>query len=334
MTAKQDRVLLVDFMNTYIRSWMIINVTNDDGDHFGGVFGFLRSLKAAVDKFKPTEVVIACDGVSGGLRRKKLFPAYKANRHKEWKRGAVKAFDFLSEDEQTENFVMQIKRVEDYLAMLPVKVIRIPYVEADDVIAIYTHQLPESSEVVIYSSDADFKQLVSDRVCHYNPISKKLMYRRHFVEDVGLEPSNYIMLKSVKGDKSDNIPGIPGIGEPTLIKLFPEVTEETPIGIEDMIARANRFGFTNEGPWTKAQRNKFKTIAERADELRRNYRLMQLRDPEISTEAVMQICRAVEEDPQPFNSLQLKMMFIQDKLEKTVRRFDDWNNTFAGLQVR
>lgn len=334
MTAKQDRVLLVDMMNTYIRSWMIINVTNDDGDHFGGVFGFLRSLKAAVDKFKPTEVVIACDGVNGGLRRKKLFPQYKANRKKEWKRGSVKAFDFLDEKEQSENFVMQIERIEEYLKTLPVKVIRIPYVEADDVIAIYVNQLPESSEAVIYSSDADFKQLITDRVCHYNPISKKLLYRRHFINDVGIEPDNYIILKSVQGDKSDNIPGIKGFGEPTLMKLFPEVAEPTRVDLEDMIARANRVGFTKEGPWTPGQRNKFKVLAENADVLRRNFRLMQLRDPEVSTEAVTQICRAVEEDPQPFNSLKLKMMFVQDKLEKTVRRFDDWTHTFAGLQVR
>lgn len=333
-TVKQDRVLIIDGMNTYIRSWMIIPITNDDGEHFGGVFGFLKSIKAAVEKFRPTEVVIAWDGVHGGLRRKTLFPEYKAHRQRDWKRGAVKAFDFLDEHEQHDNFVMQLKRVKEYLELLPVKTIRIPYVEADDIIAIYAQQLPKTSQVVIYSSDADFKQLVTDNIVHYNPISKKMVSRSSFRDEVGIDPKNFVILKAALGDKSDNIPGIHGVGNATTVKLFPELSGDSTISIEEIIARANTCGFTNAGEYTKAQRGKFKLFAEHADILRRNYRLMQLIDPEVSTEAVKQVLDAVSEQPQPFNSLGLKIMFMQDKLEKTVRRFDDWTNTFSGLQTR
>lgn len=333
--VKQDRVLLVDGMNTYIRSWMIIPITNSDGEHYGGVFGFLKSLKAAVEKFNPTEVVICWDGPSAGLRRHQLLPAYKANRKKPWKRGAVKAFDFLDEEEQNDNFVMQIRRVKEYLNQLPVKVIRIPYVEADDVIAVYAQELSEKSHVIIYSSDADFKQLVTDNVHHYNPISKKLVTRQTFREDLGIDPKNFIVIKSVKGDKSDNIPGIRGIGETTIIKLFPELTEDGIISIDHIVEKSNELGFRGTDPsLTKGQRNKYKLLAENADALRLNHRLMQLLDPEISNQAKEIVLRSVNESPQPFNSMQLKIMFIQDKLEKTVRRFDDWAHTFAGLQTR
>jgi len=333
-TTKQGRVLLVDGMNTYIRSFMIIPVTNDDGEHFGGVFGFLRSLKAAIDQFNPTEVVVAWDGPHSGLRRKKLFPEYKANRKRDWKRGAVKAFDFLDEDQQNDNFVMQIRRVQEYLDHLPIKVIRIPYVEADDIIAIYTQALDESSEVIIYSSDADFKQLVNENVFHYNPISKKLVSRQGFRDDMGVDPKNYMILKATQGDKSDNIPGVKGLGTATLLKLYPEVAGDDRLGVDHIIEKANKYGFSKAGEYTAGQRNKFKLIAEQADDIRRNWRLMQLQEPEVSNQAREIVLGAVNESPQKFNSLRLKMMFIQDKLEKTVRRFDDWANTFGGLQTR
>jgi 5'-3' exonuclease len=314
---------------------MIIPVTNNDGEHFGGVFGFLRSLKAAVDKFRPTEVVICWDGPQSGLRRKNLLPAYKANRKKDWKRGAVKAFDFLNEAEQVDNFVMQIRRVKEYIDQLPVKVISIPYVEADDIIAVYAQELNKTSQVIIYSSDADFKQLVTDNIHHYNPISKKLVSRQTFRADYGIDPKNFIILKSTNGDKSDNIPGIRGIGEVTVKKMFPELSGNTRIDIDYLLEKANELGFRGTDPSiSNGQRNKYKLLAENADTLRLNYRLMQLLDPEISNQAKEIVLRVVNESPQSFNSLKLKMMFIQDKLEKTIRRFDGWAHTFAGLQTR
>ena len=332
--VKQERVLLVDFMNTYIRSWMIIPITNDDGEHFGGVFGFLKSLKAAIEKFNPTEVVICCDGPHGGLRRKKLFPEYKAHRRKDWKRGAVKAFDFLNEREQSDNFSMQLKCIQDYLDLLPVKVIRIPYVEADDVIAVYAQRLSKESHVIIYSSDADFKQLVCDNIQHYNPISKKFTTRESFMEEKGIDPKNYIVFKCASGDKSDNIPGIRGIGEATVLKLFPQLRDDNVISIREILDTSHRLGFSTTNIPTLALRNKYKLISDNSDLLKLNYRLMQLIDPEISNQAKEIVTNAVTDSPQPFNSLGLKQKFILDKLEKTVRRFDSWSHTFAGLQTR
>jgi len=313
---------------------MIIPITNDDGEHFGGVFGFLKSVKAAVDKFKPTEVVICWDGPHSGLRRKNLFPKYKANRNKDWKRGSVKAFDFLNEQEQSDNFVMQIKRVQEYLDLLPVKVIRIPYVEADDIIAVYAQKLAETSQVIIYSSDADFKQLVNDNIQHYNPIAKKFTTRESFIAEKGIDPKNYIIFKCASGDKSDNIPGVRGIGEATILKLFPELKGDDIITIKEVLEKSRRVGFSTLRDYTPGDRNKYKLISDNSEQIKLNYRLMQLIDPEISNQAKEIVLNSVTASPQQFNSLGLKMKFIKDKLEKTVRRFDDWAHTFAGLQTR
>ena len=332
--TKQSRVLIIDGLNTFIRSFMIIPITNSDGEHYGGVFGFLKSVKAAVEKFNPTEVVIAWDGPSGGMRRKTLFPEYKAHRAKEWKPGAIKAFDFLDEQSQRDNFTMQIRRVQEYLDVLPIKFIRIPYIEADDVIAVYAQTLAEHSHVVIYSSDADFKQLVTDKIQHYNPISKKLTTYDSFVEEFGIQPMNHIIFKSVSGDKSDNIPGVRGIGEATIKKLFPIVTSTSKITVEDILEEAHKLGFGKPKKLTSGQIAKYRMIAESADTLKRNFRLMQLVEPDISNQARQIVIDRVAESPQKFNSLKLKVMFIEDKLEKTVKRFDDWAHAFARLQTR
>ena len=330
----QKRVLLVDGMNTFIRSWVIVPVRNSNGEHYGGVYGFLRSVKAAVDKFKPTEVVICWDGAKGGLRRKELMPAYKANRTREWKRGSNRAFDFLSEYDQQENFTMQLKRISEYLETLPVKAIRIPFIEADDVIAIYIQRLEEDTEVVIYSSDADFKQLVTEKVTCYNPIAKLLTTPEAFYDKHSMGPHNYIIMKSIMGDKSDNVAGIKGIGEKTLLKMFPELSNDDLFALDEVLVKANSVGFSKkkDKEFTPGVINKFKVLAENADLLRLNHRIMQLQDPEISNEAKRFIYSTVGEHPGRFNDLKLMMMFIEDKLEKTVKTFDPWVDTFAGLQ--
>ena len=122
----RKRILLIDAYNCYLRSFFIVPIQNDDGEHFGAVFGFLRSLKAVIDKFKPTEVIVVWDGPESAVKRRMKLKSYKANRTRVWKRGGIKAFDFLSETEQQENFSYQLKRIHEYLSMFPIKTIMIP----------------------------------------------------------------------------------------------------------------------------------------------------------------------------------------------------------------
>lgn len=330
MSPKQKNVLLVDAYNTFIRSWLIVPVTNDNGEHYGGVFGFLRSLKSAVDTFKPSEVVVVWDGPKSGLRRKELYPEYKANRALQ--RGSPRAFNFTSKEEQAENFSMQLNRIEEYLETLPIKVSRVPYVEADDVIALYVKALPEDCKAVIYSTDGDFKQLTSDRVSCFNPVVKKLTYHNDLRESMGIEnPANLAIIKAVEGDKSDNISGLRGIGGKSMCTMFPEILENDLVEVDDILRKANEIGF---GKDKKAKMvKKYQTIAENADTLRLNYRLMQLHDPDVPLTTKEFVRNLVASEPHKFQSLKMKMMFIEDKLEKTVRSYDEWARTFSSLQT-
>ena len=328
------RILMFDGYNTYIRSFQVIPVTSDNGDHFGGVFGFIRSVKSAIDMFKPDEVVIAWDGPNSGLRRKLMFKEYKAHRRsKPWQRGLVRAFDFLSEQQQSENFLFQLKRIKEYLAMLPVKVISMPYVEADDVIAeIVRLSKDQNIECVIYSSDGDYKQLVNEKVSCYNPISKKLTTADSFLNENGYPAQNFIFVKSIKGDSSDNIPGIKGLGEKTAVKLF-NLDSRIYLDIDDLIGECTYILNGETKGYTKSQLAKYKLILDNTDALRRNYCLMQLKDVDISTQSKDVIREFMNLKPNSFDKFRLKYMMVEDHLGSQLKNFDSLARSFAGLQV-
>ena len=75
-----DKVLIIDGLNTFIRVFSVVPITNDDGAHVGGIIGFLKSIGFAIKMHNPTRCIIVFDGEGGSDRRRKLFPDYKANR--------------------------------------------------------------------------------------------------------------------------------------------------------------------------------------------------------------------------------------------------------------
>ncbi len=325
---------MISIISLYIRNFLIVPITNDDGEHFGGVFGFLRSLKSSIDKLKPTEVYIVSDGPQASLRRKMIEPNYKASRKKPWKKGVVKAYDFLNEKQQSTNFGMQVSRLYEYLAILPVKTLSLPYVEADDLIAEIVNTMPAEKDAIIYSSDADYKQLVKSNIVCYNPMAKQLTSERSFFEKFGMRADNYIYFKCFDGDKSDDLPGVRGIGIKTFLKLFPQVATEHIEDLDDLFDYARHAIGSDAKMFTKSIKNRFNDILDAEDLVRKNYQLMQLQDVNISLHS-KDICEDLQLDvPNKFNRFKLRSMFIEDKLNTHVKYFDEWSRVFSGLMVK
>ena len=80
VTHLNDRVLVIDGLNTFIRSFSVNPAINDDGLHIGGMMGFLKSIRYTCDILKPSRCVIVFDGKDGSKRRSKIYPDYKATR--------------------------------------------------------------------------------------------------------------------------------------------------------------------------------------------------------------------------------------------------------------
>ena len=146
-----SRVLLVDSMNTFLRSFAMINHINPSGAHIGGLTGFLKSIGFAIRHIKPTRVVLVFDGIGSTTNKKNLFADYKANR-KIQRITNWEGFD--NREEESASIENQILRLIQYLKCLPVDLLSIDKVEADDVIAHLTQKL--DGEVYIMSADQDF----------------------------------------------------------------------------------------------------------------------------------------------------------------------------------
>jgi 5'-3' exonuclease len=199
-------ILAIDFMNQAHRA--------RSGFQMGPapvVFNFFRQFKALVDQFKPTRIYVALEGKP--VHRYEALGEYKANRK-------VEADDPRAKE--LEKFFKQKDVIVDLLQKhFPVSVVRHATSECDDTLANLVKRSSSAVDWVLVSSDTDFIQLLQDHpnLKLYNPVQKQ------FVEAPDYD---YVVWKALRGDPSDNIPGVPGIGDKTAekIALDPDLLKE------------------------------------------------------------------------------------------------------------
>ena len=155
-----DHVLIIDGLNNFIRTWAASPATNSDGQHIGGIVGFLQTIGLAIRTLGPTRVIITFDGKGGSARRKKLYPEYKAGRKPLKRPNRVEG---MTDEGEAENMRRQFRRLIEYLDCLPVGVITIENIEADDTIAYISKQILKDSKLDVL----DFYTQLSDIVRRY-----------------------------------------------------------------------------------------------------------------------------------------------------------------------
>ena len=159
-----DKVLIIDGLNTFIRVFSVVPITNDDGAHVGGIIGFLKSIGFAIKMHNPTRCIIVFDGEGGSDRRRKLFPKYKAQRRTK-KIRLNRAYDWNTPEDEHQSMLFQMSRLVENLQELPLTIIAANHMEADDAIGYISKQVLKDSKITIMSTDRDFLQLVDDRIC-------------------------------------------------------------------------------------------------------------------------------------------------------------------------
>jgi len=317
-----DRVLIVDGLNLYLRVFAVNGALNDNGVPVGGLTGFLRSLAYAIREVNPTRVIIVYDGAGGSQRRRKIHSDYKSNR-KPGKR--ITRWDaFKNASEEKESMKIQFSRLLEYLDFLPINVISIDRIEADDTIAYIAHTLL-NKEVTIMSADQDFLQLVNDRITVWSPTKKKFYTPRMVEADYGIPAHNFLMYKTLMGDKSDNIPGVKGLGPKKLPKIVPDLFTQQTLDLDFILEHAG-----------KGEEPMHKRISESADQLQLNEELMDLKNPPVSGELKLKIARLIEAPINLLSRNDFIIMYNDDQLGNAIKIPDLWLkehfiklNTFA-----
>ncbi len=310
---QNDRILIIDGLNTFIRSFAVNPSTNEDGIHVGGMTGFMHSIGYAIRNIRPTRVIICFDGKGGSQRRRKIFPDYKGNRRV--RKHLTRANTFQSIDDERISMSQQMNRLTQYLETLPITTLAPENIEADDAMAYISEQVYPKSQCILMSTDRDFLQLVSDRVQVWSPTKKKMYVRDTIREEFGLESKNFIILKCITGDGSDNIPGIRGAGIKSLQKRLPILFGSNQIQLSDVLEYAKENGDNTQLS---------KALRDSKDMLETNHKLMQLQDVDISGHSKESIINIVRSDIPRLNKLEFEKMILEDNLNGIFKNPSLW----------
>ena len=208
-----SRLILVDGNSIMNRAFYGIMgskmLTTSDGTYTNAVYGFLSILFKIEEDLNPDYIAVAFD-LKGPTERHKMYEGYKANRHG-----------------MPDELAQQMPIIKDVLKAMNIKIIEKQGYEVDDILGTLSKEAEEQGiDVTILSGDRDTFQLTSDKVTVRIPRTKmgktenEDYDRTRVLEEYGIEPKELIEVKGLMGDTSDNIPGIPGVGEKTALNLI------------------------------------------------------------------------------------------------------------------
>ena len=200
------KVFLVDASTFIHRSFHAIRgLTAKDGRPTNAVFGFTATINKIIRDKTPEYMAVVFDAKGPNFRHE-LYPEYKANR-----------------PPMPEELIVQQEPIRRIVQAMGLPLIEQTGLEADDLVAALAVQAAEQGyEAIIVAGDKDYFQLLSDKISLYDPNPKKetQVTAESFTEKFDIKPPEFLEAQGLMGDSTDNIPGVPGIGEKTAVKLI------------------------------------------------------------------------------------------------------------------
>lgn len=257
--TKSIYTLVVDG-NNLLKIALVDKRMNNDGREYGAVLNFIRMLGNVLLRKDFNYCYVCWDGLNSGVLRYQHYKDYKANRDKHYDNPNVdpvmdeylkkyreysqKVIEYSKqkrggkyEENDEEIFKRQRQIIQEILEELCIRQYEFDSVEGDDIMSTIVKNRLDNEKIVIVSSDRDLTQLISDNVIIYNPRMKGFVTKDNSIKMLGITHENIVLEKIICGDVSDNIKGIKGVGEQTLVKLFPEIkTDKT--NLEAIIRRS------------------------------------------------------------------------------------------------
>ncbi len=205
-----DKLVLIDGNSIVNRAFYgVPDLTNKEGMHTNAVYGFLNIFLKVIEEETPTHLLVAFD-VKAPTFRHEMYDEYKGTRKP-----------------MPEELRQQIPLLKEILAAMGIAIKEQPGIEADDILGTMAKMgEAQGLEVSVVSGDRDLLQLATDKIKVRIPKTKggkttvEDYYSPQVIEKYGVTPSQIIDLKGLMGDASDNIPGVPGVGEKTAVKIL------------------------------------------------------------------------------------------------------------------
>ncbi|TGA73243.1 DNA polymerase I [Aliivibrio fischeri] len=235
--------ILVDGSSYLFRAYHAApNFTNGDGQPTGAVYGVINMLRSLLKQFETDRIAVIFDA-KGKTFRNDMYPEYKANR-----------------PPMPDDLRCQIEPLHKLIKAMGLPLVSIPGVEADDVIGTLASQASKAGiPVLISTGDKDMAQLVDENVTLINTMTNVIMDSKGVVEKFGIGPELIIDYLALMGDKVDNIPGVPGVGDKTakallqgiggLDALYEHLDDIAPLGFRGSKTMAKKLIDNKEGAY-------------------------------------------------------------------------------------
>jgi len=307
-----ERSLIIDGTNIFYRAYVVNPSLSTSGLPVGGLVGFLKSLQKLIREMKPTKVFVCWDGAGGSSRRRSVVSSYKEGR-KAIRLNRSTGVS-LSLEEENQSKLRQIMRLFEYLDNLPLIQLMHEGVEADDMVSILCQELRGEQKIIV-SSDKDFYQLLDDETIIYRPVQAVFKTKKDIVEEFEIHPNNFALARAVSGDKSDNLQGVKGAGLKTLAKRFPFLSEEKDYSLTDLVDVCEE---------TENKLKIHEGIIDNYDKILKNYKIMQLYVPNVSSQVRDIVKNAKENYSRYYNKTEIVKMMFQDGFPEI-----SWADLFA-----
>lgn len=355
LAEKPFTTLLIDGSNLLELSSLGDIQLSSGGKPIGGIYQFFLQIRLLLKKGNFRYVYVFWDGNNSGYLKYQLLPEYKANRDKDFgdedlsdymkevnrKVRQMQNYFFKKQDpaklaekkKHKEVFHWQRDVIIQCLEELFVRQCLCDKIEADDFIGYYvTHKKP-NERIVIASNDRDMTQLISDDVIVYVQSMKDFLTVRNYRKEEGIDYRNVVLKKVLCGDSSDNIKGIKGVGEKTLLTNFPEIKERK-VDLEEIIEKAK---IINEErvkekkkplKWAENIVNRISEGSQGQDIYEINTKIIDLKNPLMTDEAIEMIegIMYVPMDPEGRTLENLYKILLENEVEPLLQE-----STFSGF---
>ncbi len=206
MTDTPQRLYLIDGSSYIYRAYFAIrHLSNSKGFPTNAVYGFVNMLLKVVREESPDHLAVVFDA-RGPTFRKEIYPEYKANRAA-----------------MPEDLIPQIPLIKEAVRGFNMPVLEKEGFEADDIIATLAKRFAaQGMEITVVTGDKDLMQIVSERIRLLDTMKEKVSGLSEVAERFGGGPEKVVEVQALAGDSSDNVPGVPGIGEKTAVELIRE----------------------------------------------------------------------------------------------------------------